>query len=406
MNKTMFCPECGNEVTQGAKFCSNCGRALAANESSVSGTIQMRCKSCNGIMHAKEGENLLYCPYCGAEEMIVDSEDVAIEKIRYKAYADVEKHRQETTKQVELERMKHEREMEEHEDIKESSRQFKKSKLRKWVILFAILCAIITCSRMSDKNFVGALIPGIQTILFVASWVLGSGTSKKHWLHRVLAICGFLLIIPFIRYGSGGGSLSKTLSKLEWPASGLAAKLPRPESKYGEISINYDDLFVADVDRVSQEQYTDYLSQCKDIGFTVEGETSSIGYDAFNDEGYNLSLNYFEWEDGQMSITLRAPTEISDITWPDTGPGALLPTPTSLKGKIDSESSDKLYVHIGNTSREDFEKYIAECKKKGFTEDYSKTDDRYTANNPDGYKLSVEYEGFNIMEIYILAPQN
>lgn len=201
----MYCPECGNEVTQGAKFCSNCGRALAANESSVSGTIQMRCKSCNGIMHAKEGENLLYCPFCGAEEMIVDSEDVAIEKIRYKAYADVEKHRQETTKQVELERMKHEREMEEHEEIKESSRQFKKSKLRKWVILFAILCGIITCSRLSDKNFVGALIPGIQTILFVASWILGSGTSKKHWLHRVLAICGFLLIVPFIHYGSGEG---------------------------------------------------------------------------------------------------------------------------------------------------------------------------------------------------------
>ena len=120
----------------------------------------------------------------------------------------------------------------------------------------------------------------------------------------------------------------------------------------------------------------------------------------------NLSLNYFEWEDGQMNITLRSPTEISDITWPDTGPGALLPTPTSQKGKIDSESSDRLYVHIGNTSREDFEKYIAECKKKGFTEDYSKTDDRYTAKNTDGYDLSVEYEGFNLMEIYILAPQD
>ena len=175
----MYCPECGNEVTQGAKFCSNCGRALAANESSVSGTIQMRCKSCNGIMHAKEGENLLYCPFCGAEEMIVDSEDVAIEKIRYKAYADVEKHRQETTKQVELERMKHEREMEEHEEIKESSRQFKKSKLRKWVILFAILCGIITCSRLSDKKLRRSTDPGNSNNSVCCFLDIGLGNIKK-----------------------------------------------------------------------------------------------------------------------------------------------------------------------------------------------------------------------------------
>ena len=402
----MFCPGCGNEVTQRAKFCSNCGRILTANGSSVDGTIQLRCKSCNGIMRVKEGENILYCPYCGAEEMIVDSEDVAIEKIRYKAYADVEKHRQETTKQVELERMKHELEMEEHEEIKESSRQFKKGKLRKWVILFAILCAIITCSRLSDKNFRGALIPGVQTVLFLASWILGMGTSKNHWLHRVFALCGFLLIIPFMRYGSGGGALSQTPAKLDWPTSGIVTKIPKPDAKYGELSMNYSDLFMADVDEFTQDQYTDYISQCRDAGFTVEEETSSIGFDAFNDEGYNLSLRYFDWRDGQMSVTLRAPIKMSAITWPDTGPAVLLPTPKSLTGKIDSESYDKFYVNIGNTSKEDFEQYISECKKKGFTVDYAKSEKQYTAKNPEGYKLSVEYLGFNVMEIYILAPED
>lgn len=401
----MFCPGCGSEVAEGAKFCSNCGKTLARSGSSVEGTIQLRCKSCNGIMNVKDGESILYCPYCGAEEMMLDSEDVAREKIRYKAYADVEKHKHDTTRQVEMARLKHEREMAEHEEIKESSREFKKSRLRKWVIVFAIICAVITYSRISDKDFRGALIPGAQTILFLASWILGMGTSKKHWLHRIFALAGFALIIPFIQYGAGSGGIARTPSKLEWPSTGLAAKLPTPDSEYGEIVTNYNNLLRADVERFSGEKYEDYISQCQEMGFTVEENTTSTGYDAFNAEGYDLSLSYYDWNEGEMNITLRAPIEMTQITWPVSGPAALLPVPGSSTGKIESDSSDHFSAYIGGISKEEFSQYVVQCKEKGFTVNYSNKDEEYTAENIDGYQLDVEYRGFNIMKVEIEEPE-
>ena len=402
----MYCPNCGKNMEDGSKFCSNCGKALKMNESSVGGTIQLRCKSCNGIMNVKEDESILYCPYCGAEEMMIDSEDVAKEKIRYKAYADVEKHRQDTTRQVEMERMKHEKEMKEHEEIKESAQQFKQSKLRKWVIVFAVLCALLTYSSFSDGHYLGGLIAGVQTVLFLAAWILGMGTSKKHWLYRLCAILGFLLIIPFISYGQdGGGGSRRANSKLEWPSTGLAAMLPEPDSKYGKVISNSSDYLSIDVERYSTSQFEDYISQCKDLGFTIEGKKSSSGYDSFNDEGYDLSLQYYDLRQGEMSISLRSPIEMANITWPDFGPGALLPAPKSLKGKIYRESSTEFNVYIGDTTKEDFNEYINQCKARGFTENYNKSDEKYEAENSDGYQLSIYYEGFNIIEIRIEAPE-
>lgn len=201
-----------------------------------------------------------------------------------------------------------------------------------------------------------------------------------------------------------GGITSRTYEKLNWPETGLASKLPRPDSEYGEISISSNNLFMADVNKYTEDQYRDYIEKCKELGFFIEGETSSIGYDAFNDEGYDLSLMNFDSSDGEMSIILDAPMEMRQITWPDSEPAILLPVPVSTKGKINSESSKEFSVYIGDTSKDEFEEYVVKCKEKGFAEDFSKAEKQYKAENADGYKLSVGYEGFNTMAITIKTP--
>ena len=395
----MNCPNCGNEVFEGARFCQNCGTALNNTKSSVGATVQLRCKSCGGLMNVKEGANIIYCPYCGAAEMMVDSEDVAKEKIRYKAYTDVEKHKQETNKQVELERMKLKKEMEEHAERKESSREFKKSRLRKWVILFAIICAVITYSRIKDKNYLGAVIPGAQMLLFLGSWILGTGTSRKHNLHRLFALLGFLLIIPFFTWNL------KTLPKYTWPRTGLAVNIPKPESQYGKVWSNDADYFHIEIAKCSQEQYDAYEEDCREAGFVIDQEKYSSNYKAYNDEGVKLNLSYYQYRE-EMDITLDAPRKMGKFSWPDTELGKLLPVPESDYGSVSWENSSGFVVYVGNTTIEQVQEYAKKCRDSGFALDYQKGDTYYRADNNEGYHVSIRYEGFNTMFVRLDVPDD
>ena len=139
------------------------------------------------------------------------------------------------------------------------------------------------------------------------------------------------------------------------------------------------------------------------MGFTVDAESSSSSYKAYNAEGYKLSLGHYG-SDADMSIQLDAPMEMTTITWPTSVAGNMLPTPKSTTGKFSYEYEDHFYVYIANTTRDDYAEYVAACSEKGFNLDYSKGDDYYYANNSKGWHISLYYEGNNIMTIDIDAP--
>ena len=44
---------------------------------------------------------------------------------------------------------------------------------------------------------------------------------------------------------------------------------------------------------VDDNQYKDYITACKDRGFTVEEESDSYKFEAFNGDGYKLELTHF-----------------------------------------------------------------------------------------------------------------
>ena len=128
-------------------------------------------------------------------------------------------------------------------------------------------------------------------------------------------------------------------------------------------------------------------------------------YYAYNNEGWKFSLSYYE-DDKEMHITLDAPMEMSNIEWPITELAQLLPIPKSTKGKISTDTSDRLYVYIGNTSIEDYNTYVNECYQKGFSVDYDKSEKYYDAKNANGYELSLNYTGGEVMTIEISKPEN
>ena len=45
-------------------------------------TIHLQCRSCGGNLDVDRNQSLIFCPFCGSKELLVDSDAVAVEKIR------------------------------------------------------------------------------------------------------------------------------------------------------------------------------------------------------------------------------------------------------------------------------------------------------------------------------------
>ena len=126
----------------------------------------------------------------------------------------------------------------------------------------------------------------------------------------------------------------------------------------------------------------------------MDTKKSTYSYDAFDSEGYSLNLTHI---DDNLTITVKAPMKLGTITWPTGTAGDLLPEPSSTTGKFNYEHDTNFSVYVGDTSKEEYDEYVADCSDYGFDVDYDKGENYYRAYNEDGYYLSLSYEGNNIM---------
>lgn len=217
----------------------------------------------------------------------------------------------------------------------------------------------------------------------------------KRWWFYVIVVIAAIAVISSI---SGNKS-----EKIKWDDIILSEQLPEPPKKNGEIHENTAEKLWVDINKISDKQYNDYIEACKAKGFTVDPESDSMSYGAYNSEGYKLSLSHYGSED-KMKIELEKPIEMSSITWPTSKAGKQLPVPKSTSGKFTHENDDSFNVYIGNTSKDDYNSYVKACSDKGFTVNYNKGDSFYNADNSAGWHVSIKYEGNNIMSIDIDAP--
>lgn len=217
----------------------------------------------------------------------------------------------------------------------------------------------------------------------------------KRWWFYVIVVIAAIAVISSI-------SINKS-EKIKWDDMILSEQLPEPPKNKGEIHENTAEKLWVDINKISDKQYNDYTEACKAKGFTVDPESNSMSYGAYNSEGYKLSLGYYGSRD-QMEIELEKPIEMSAITWPTSKAGKQLPAPKSTTGKFSYENDDGFSVYIGNTSKDDYNSYVKACSDKGFTVNYNKDDNFYDADNNAGWHVSIKYEGNNIMSIDIDAP--
>ena len=101
----MFCMKCGQKLPEDAIFCSKCGSKVGrftASNANNEKIMHLKCGSCGGTMTVDADRPVLTCPYCGASDLINESDNDTIQRVKSKAYRDVQLGQQQATKDIEL----------------------------------------------------------------------------------------------------------------------------------------------------------------------------------------------------------------------------------------------------------------------------------------------------------------
>lgn len=222
---------------------------------------------------------------------------------------------------------------------------------------------------------------------------------KKWWFILIVII----VVIAFISKIIGGNKSEG--EKFSWSDITMGEVLPEPKSNFAKIYLNNDESLGMYIYDTSSSDYSEYVNKCEDMGFTIDTDKNSTSFEAYNESGYRLSVNYRDNSSGSyMYINLYVPIKISEIQWPTSTVGNLLPVPKSTVGKFSYEYDDSFYVNIGETNEADYSEYVTACSDKGFNVDYNKGDTYYYADNNEGYHISLKHEGNNTMSIRIDSP--
>ncbi len=218
----------------------------------------------------------------------------------------------------------------------------------------------------------------------------------------------FILLVLFFVIGKinsfSGKEKESHGEQILWDEMDLGAHLPEPSSLLADVLINTEEELSLYLYQVSSSDYSSYVKECEKFGYTVDKDRETMFFTAYNEEGYKLTLLYLD-DDSQMSLECSAPIAMSEITWPSSTLGQLIPVPKSLIGVFNYEHEKSFSVTVGETPIEDFKEYTEAVSAAGFSVDYSRGDTFYRADNPDGYHISVTYEGNNLMCIKANVPE-
>ena len=217
-------------------------------------------------------------------------------------------------------------------------------------------------------------------------------------------VCILLLLTMCTCLFACGRDEGDKAEPFEWTDIEMNEVLPKPGNTYGEIVHNSKTALILTLCEIDEKVFKNYRDECISKGYTIDSKESYMSYSAFNESGYSVRL-VFSDSSQEMNIYLDAPEEMDEFEWPTRGLGAMLPVTKSTLGDISWDNSETFIVHVGNMTIDDYKDYVKVCEDIGFTVDYSKDDEYYSAQNENGYKLTLRYLGFNKIEISIKAPE-
>lgn len=267
------------------------------------------------------------------------------------------------------------------------------------IAVFVLLCLV---AFLFGKTAAG-IIAVLQIVLTVAALLMKKQIIKvpKSWIHFVALALAVVLLVPYVSlfkmdYGDA--------EKFAWSDILLADVVPEPETRFGEIIGNSSEYLSLYVYRTSAADYGEYVDACKEKGFTVEADQSEQSYYAYNADGYKLSL-YYDESNRKMHIGVDAAEQYGTLVWPNSIIASMLPVPASTTGEITQDDEKGFQAYVSNTPIDEFKNYVAACADRGFNIDAYESDESYSAENSEGYKLSVSYQGNSVISISVDEPE-
>lgn len=322
----------------------------------------MKCANCSAIMEVDLERRMATCSYCGNKQILKDSDAVEIERLRTEAH-----------KEIELAKLK----------------QVKPKGKKGLIALLVITIVLFLASfgQLMEAELILGLFTLAQAVALLVAWFLfKKGKGKK--LAIGLIILSFILIFPF----SYISDMEKKF-QIDWPDTAMTQMLPEPISKYGYVTRSTPTVFECELDEVQAESYKGFLAEVKARGFTIVDDNIRGHYEAFNKDGYFLSLFFYE-TGGHLYITLSAPLKLTELSWPPTELANNIPKPPSTKGLVEKLSSNSFLITIGDVDEEDFHNYMMSLIAHGY-DGYSYEKGKFKVSTRDG-------KGNNIMLRYFV----
>ncbi len=358
---------------------------------------KFKCNSCSAPLEINLDEETVVCPYCGTvhsvSSLLNETENLQAERIKTKAYKDIEKEKLKYQNAKDVRDINYAKEKEENE----RTSKYKRSFFGKLTLFFALACAVVGFVNFKNEKVLAGLFSYVLFFLFGYSWLSGIGfiKEKRKNQHVVIGLLGIILmIVPVLtQLPTSSTILHEIYSTYVWPSTGLSTLIPTPKCDYGEILTNNDKHFSINVNRISKDEFNEYIKECENAGFTEKVDYHDGYYKAYNTEEYKLSLTYTD-SSNKMSIDIYAPATVVDIDFDQFKLGAVIPAIYNKQGSIKNNTDDYLLITIYDTSLDEFNEYIKECENAGFDEETKKLEDSFKAYNSSNYELSIEYDSY------------
>lgn len=348
--------------------------------------IPIQCIKCGAPIEVDPNEEYATCAFCGASYLVADlldeSDELRIAKINHK-----------TT----VSKIRYERENRKRERVEERTQSFQRSWLSRIILLFAAMSAVFSVMALQNDSYISCGVGLVQAAILILCWLQGSQIIPEPIknTHYIFLFVALVLVIPFFSF------LQTTPvsepEKLEWQNLYLSEVLPSPESvEQGKVNSDSSDRLYVDIYNQDRNMFKNYLKTCKEAGFQNDPVTENYEYSAYNEEGYRLSVHFFEREK-EISVSLYAPIEMGEFIWPEEAAG--IPQPNSKIGKVDYIYASSFRLYVGETNLEAYNSYVNEIIQVGFNKDNYRHDRDFSGDHSDGSSIDVEFMGNDTMMI-------
>ena len=269
------------------------------------------------------------------------------------------------------------------------------------IIVFAFMLAASFIFGWSNKSIALFQLLFAILALLVKKNVIDTSVDN---MAKILVIVSLLLVFPYTVAIFTNDEYNKSPIHVDkW--SSVVLKDMIDEINHDDYSIisNSSNYLYIDVDNYSQSQYQQYLQSCKSRGYIYDVEQDDGMYYGYNEEGYHLQLNYYQYSEA-LTISLVAPIQYGKLYWPNSTLSDLLPISNCSTGEVRELTDDKVEIFLADISLQALNEYIDECINSGFDKNMIRTEKSFVAKDENGNLLKISYTGYKqaLIEISVV----